>query len=74
MRHTFLLLAILAITTGPAIARPIKDQQSPQLKQCVQSCKTEKDTTAHEGCLQHCVLDDAARQKTQSPVPPPSRK
>ena len=72
MRRFFLILTTTLSVIAPALAgEPVKDNQSPSLKQCVRECMKERDATAREGCEQQCVLTDAARQK-QNPVTPTS--
>ena len=64
MRYVFLLM-ILAVVAIPAFAERNKDKMSPELKQCIESCKKEKDLTANEGCLIKCSQDDTARRRQQ---------
>ena len=63
MRY-LIVLTILSVVAVPAFAdRSSKDVRSPEFKQCIESCKQEKDTTEHEGCLVKCSKADAERQK-----------
>lgn len=63
MRY-LLLLTMLSVVAVPALAdRSSKDARSPEFKQCIESCKQEKETTAHEGCLVKCAKADKEQQK-----------
>ena len=68
MRY-LLLLTMLSVMAVPAIAgKNTRDETSPEMKQCIESCKKVKETTAHEGCLVECSKTDAARpQQKQKP-------
>ncbi len=66
MRDLIFLATALMIAAEPALAKPVKDQQSPELKQCIRSCDKEADKTAQESCLVKCVKDDEARQKQKA--------
>ena len=65
MRRLFLVLTILAISVMPAHAvKPVmKDNDSPQLKQCLLECKKEKDATAQENCNLQCIHADKEKNK-----------
>jgi len=70
MRRLFLILTTTAALIAPALAaNPLKDQQSPELKQCIQQCRREKDASAREACDVKCVKTDAARQKQGTDTP-----
>jgi hypothetical protein len=71
MRY-LLILTFLSVVAVPALAdRSSKDERSPEFKQCIESCKQEQETTAHEGCLMKCAKADSARQQQ---MPNPSDK
>jgi hypothetical protein len=65
MRRLLIILATIAsvVITPVLAAKPLKDDQSPALKRCVQVCMQEKDATARESCEHQCVLTDAAQQQ-----------
>ena len=65
MRCLFLVLTILTIAAVPVhAAKPIKNDGSPELKQCVKECQKEKDATARESCDVQCVQADKERKKS----------
>ena len=70
MRRIFLILTTTVSFVAPALAaKPIQDQQSAELKQCIQECRQEKDATAREACDVKCVQTDAARHPQNTEVP-----
>jgi len=70
MRRLFLILTTTVSIVTPALAaNPMKDEQSAELKQCIQECRQEKDATAREACDVKCVQTDAARQKQGTETP-----
>ena len=70
MRRLFLILTTTVSIVTPALAaNPMKDEQSAELKQCIQECRQEKDATAREACDVKCVQADAARHPQNTEVP-----
>lgn len=70
MRRLFLVLTTTVALVAPALAaNPLKDPQSPELKQCIQDCRHEKDASAREACDVKCVKTDATRQKQSTETP-----
>ena len=66
MRY-LLLVTMMSVIAVPAFADRInKDEQSPELKQCIEGCKNEKETTAHEECLIKCAKADKERLKQKA--------
>jgi hypothetical protein len=64
MHRPILVLTASLLLIAPAVsADPLTDQQSPELKQCIQECRYEKDAADREMCDIKCVKADAARQK-----------
>ena len=77
MRRLIFILTISAALAAPAFAaRRHKEEQSSELKHCVQQCQQEnkKDATAREACENQCTLADTARRQQQTITPmAPSR-
>ncbi len=67
-RLIFITIALIFAPTFAA-ASPIKDDDSPELKQCVYECRSEKDATAREACDVTCVKAEQARKKQNDAAP-----
>jgi hypothetical protein len=63
MRYLLTLMMLSVVAVPAFAAETYRDTRSPEFKQCIESCKLEKDVTAHEECLVKCVKADAARQQ-----------
>jgi hypothetical protein len=64
MRHLFLVLTTLAIVAVPVHAASLFEKDnSPELRQCVQKCKQEKDASARESCEIQCAKAETERKK-----------
>ncbi|GEM_PF-4128895 len=68
MRYALSLLLIANMIATPAFAevRGTRPKVSPELRQCFDSCKKEKDATVHETCMLKCNADFP-----MTPVPSP---
>ena len=70
MRRLILILTTTVALIAPALAaNPMKDEQSAELKQCIQECRQQKDAAARETCDVKCVKTDAARQAQGTETP-----
>jgi len=70
MRRLFSIFMTSIALTAPALAaNPLKDPQSPELRQCVAECRQKKDAADREICDTKCVKADAARHPQNANVP-----
>lgn len=70
MRRPFLVLTTTIALTAPALAaNPLKDPQSPELRQCIAECMQKKDAADREICDTKCVKADIARHPQNANVP-----
>jgi hypothetical protein len=73
-----LLLVSIALITAPALtsAASLIKQDSPELKQCINQCRSKTGIEENEGCNIACVRADKKRhpETTNAPASPVRKK